>query len=644
MGVPVLRLERLLGVLVIQNRKRRLYGEEEIETLETFAMALADLLSADDPGSGTEDPARMAPARLTGVAIVAGLAVGHAHLHRRRTLIGRVVAENPQTELARLDNALASMQMRIDRLVDDAARSASGEYVEVLQAYRMFAHDRGWLSRQREAIASGLTAEAAVHQSLNDTRARMGKIVDPYLRERLTDFESLAEDLLDALADASGWQDGATTRPAEPPADAILIARTLGPADLLAYDRARLRGVVLEEGSATAHVTIVARALDIPLIGRAVGILNEAEPGDFIVVDGENAQVFLRPGEEVREQVDRSLRARLTQKARFAIDRDKPCVTRDDTTISLLLNAGLLIDLPQLAATGADGIGLFRTEIPFMTRREFPDVESQYELYQRVLAGAEGKPVAFRALDVGGDKHLQSFSPEQEENPSMGWRSLRILLDRPAILRQQVRALIRASAGHELQIMFPMVSDIGEFDRARHIVGLECARAAERGHAVAASVRVGAMLEIPALVWQLDELVRRVDFISVGSNDLLQFTYAADRSSDRLTARYDALSVPFLRMLRSIGRTCAQAGIPVTVCGEMAGRPLDALALVGLGFRRLSMAATAIGPVKAALRSCHAAEITDFMETVLTSPDVTVRTVLADYAMDHDIITGQEGA
>jgi phosphotransferase system enzyme I (PtsP) len=639
MGVPVLRSERLLGVIAVQNRTRRQYGDEEIETLETFAMALADLLSsAQLVGGDDADAARAASARIAGLSIVPGLAVGQAYLHRQPLIIRRVVAEDPDTELSRLEVALAAMQARLDRLVDDAPLSPSGESAEVLQAYRMFARDRGWLRRMREAVANGLTAEAAVQRALNDTRARMGQIADPYLRERLMDFEALADALMGELADnARPPGDDAPLR-AAPPEDTILIARNMGPADLLAYDRERLRGVILEEGSATAHVAIVARALQIPVIGRAEGILSDVEPGDVVIVDGDNAQIFLRPGDEVREQFNRNLRARAAQQARFAVHRDSPCVTVDGTRVGLLLNAGLLVDLPQIAATGADGVGLYRTEIPFMTRREFPDVDAQVELYKRIIEGAGDRPVTFRALDIGGDKHLQSFSTKAEENPAMGWRSLRILLDRPSILRHQVRALIHASAGRELSLMFPMVSDVFELDQARRIVDREIERAKDRSIPVPAPLRLGAMIEVPALLWQMDELLRRVDFISIGSNDLLQFVFAADRGSDRVTARYDPLAVPFLRMLKTIVTACDAANRPVTVCGEMAGRPLEALALIGLGYRRLSMTASSIGPVKEMVMSTNCREITDFLDNLLKSSGNRPRATLSGYARDHRII------
>ncbi len=641
MGAPVLRSDRLLGVIAVQNRTRRQYSDEDIETLETFAMALAEPLGAGGlvEDSGGEAARRARPAPIDGLSLVPGLAIGRAFPHRRPVAPSRVVAEDPDAERERLEAAVRALNRRLDRLVDGAALPRAGEHAEVLDAYRMFARDRGWLDRMREAVGRGLTAEAAARRALDDARARIGRVSDPYLRERLADFEALADELTGLLAAGDGGNaagDAAAARP-EPPEDAVLVARALGPADLLAYDRERLRAVVLEEGSAAAHVSIVARALGIPTVGRASGVLSEVEPGDPMVVDGDNGRVFPRPGEEALAQFRRSLEARRAERALFAADRDKPCAMRDGARISLRLNAGLLADLPQLAATGAEGIGLYRTEIPFMVRPEIPDVEAQTDLYRRIVEGAGGRPVVFRALDAGGDKRLDALPVGAEDNPAMGWRSLRILLDRPALLRRQVRALIRASAGRELRLMFPMVSDVAEFDRARRAVEREMERAREAGSGLPSALRLGAMVEIPALLWQMDALLRRADFVSVGSNDLLQFVFAADRGSELVARRYDPLSAPFLRALRTIAAACARAGAPVSVCGEMAGRPLEALALAGLGYRSLSMAAASIGPVKRALMAADGGETAAFLEGLLASGEERPREALAAFARDRGI-------
>ena len=500
----------------------------------------------------------------------------------------------------------------------------------ILETYRMFAEDRGWIQRIREAINGGLTAEAAVQKVQDDTRARMQTVSDPYLRERLFDLQDLTNRLLLHLA-------GERAAPADLPEEIVLIARSMGPAELLDYDRTRLRGLVLEEGSPTAHVTIVARALDIPVLGRVERITARAEPGDLVVVDGENNQVFLRPSEDIQQRVVEGMRARAVQRAVYASLRDFPAVTRDGVNVSLQLNCGLLIDLQQIEMTNADGVGLYRTEIPFMVRSSFPDVNDQTEMYRRILDQSGGRPVTFRTLDVGGDKRLPYLPPGEEENPALGWRAIRMALDRPAILSQQVRALIAAAHDRHLRVMFPMVAEVAEFDAARAVVERERRRQAARGF-VPSRVEVGVMMEVPSLAYQLDALLARVDFLSIGSNDLMQFLFASDRGNPRLADRYDVLSPAALSFVGRLAAACDRVGVPLAVCGEMAARPIEAMALVGLGVRVLSMPAAAIGPVKMMIRSLTLAPLIAYMQQHEGSAARTLRNHLKAFARDHDVV------
>src|SRR5579864_1106567 len=476
MGVPILRGDRVLGVLVVQNRTQRHYAEDEIETVQTVAMVLAELAASGDLVSPSEvghgEGVGQAPVRLDGVRLNPGLAVGTAVIHAPRLLIRTVVAEDPQAEVARLRTAVASMQSAIDTLLAASDVARGGEHRDILETYRMFAADRGWIQRIREAVLSGLTAEAAVLRVQDDMRARMSQVSDPYIRERLLDFEDLSNRLLQHLA---GKPVAAAL--AELPEAMVLVARSLGPAELLDYDRRRLKAVLLEEGSPTAHVAIVARALDVPMLGRVKNVLQRVDAGDLVVVNGDDSHVLLRPGEEVLQAVEQSIAARAGVRARYAALRDLPTVTRDGVTIELHLNAGLTLDLPHLDATGAAGIGLFRTELPFMIRNTFPGVAAQIELYRRVLEDVGERAVVFRTLDIGGDKVLPYLPETAEENPAMGWRALRIALDRPSMLRQQLRALISAAADRPLNVMFPMVAEVAEFRAAREILELELERA-----------------------------------------------------------------------------------------------------------------------------------------------------------------------
>lgn len=636
LGVPILRAGRVLGVLVVQNRTRRNYGEEEIETLETVAMVLAELVASGDlvrpeetqPVEGM--PAR--PRRLEGTKLAEGLATGRAWLHLPYVAIRRLVAESAEAEHERLNAAIKGLQVQLDELLDIARNTAGAESRDILEAYSLFARDAGWLHRIREGINSGLTAEAAVSKVQEDTRRRFTAVAEPYLRERIADFDDLANRLLLQLTGAEG-----PSPPQAWPDDMIVVARSLSPADLLEFPRQNLRAVLLEEGSMTAHVSIIARALEVPLIGGLRDLFAAIEPGDDVIVDGDNGQVFIRPGPDVRATFERSMGARRRQREAYARMRDLPAVTKDDVAISLKLNAGLLIDLPQLSATGADGVGLFRTELPFMVRSSFPDVDVQREFYREVLAQSEDRPVVFRTLDIGGDKPLPYLDGARSENPALGWRALRISLDRPAMLQRQLRALIQASTGHVLRIMFPMVAEVAEFDAARSLVEAEIALSREAGEALPERVEIGVMLEVPALVWQLPALLSRADFVSIGSNDLVQFLFASDRSDPRMADRYDALSPPVLSVLREVARQCTARAVPLTVCGEIAGRPLEAMALVGLGIRSLSMAPASIGPVKAMIRTLDLHMASDFVQGLLERPDHSLRRELRRFAQEHAV-------
>jgi phosphotransferase system enzyme I (PtsP) len=636
MGVPILRGGRVLGVLVVQNRMPRHYTEDEIEVLQTIAMVIAELAAsgqlispleiAESHGGG------MLPVRLGGIQLNPGLALGPAVLHMPRLAIRQVVAEDVSVELDRLRQAVATMRDAIDQLVAVSGDLGAGEHRDVLETYRMFAADRGWVRRIADAIRSGLTAEAAVQRISDEMRTRLMAADDPYLRERLFDLDDLANRLQQHLSERPP---GAAR--ADLPAEFILVARAMGPAELLDYAHRRVAGLVLEEGSPNAHVAIVARALDIPAVGRVTDATDRIEAGDTVVVDGDHAQVLLRPSEDINQSVATTIAARSFRRSYYQALRSAPAITRDGIEIRLLLNAGLLLDLAQLAATGAEGVGLFRTELPFMIRDAFPSVAEQTEYYRTVYEQAGGRSVVFRTLDIGGDKVLPYLPHRTEDNPAMGWRALRIGLDRPAMLRRQLRALIRAAAGRDLLVKFPMVAEVAELERARAILELEIARALTEKRELPRSVKVGVMLEVPSLLWQLPALCRRIDFLSIGTNDLIQFLFACDRGNPRLADRYDSLCAAMLAVFRQVLAETEEAGLPLSMCGEMAGNPIEAMVLVALGFRTLSMTGTAIGPVKTMIRSLDAAAMADYLERIADRPDHSLRSKIEAYARDHSV-------
>jgi phosphotransferase system, enzyme I, PtsP len=632
LGVPILRAGNTLGVLVVQNRARRTYTEEEEEALQTTAMVLAEMIASGElsaiarPGA---EPAARRPLLLTGLALNDGIALGHVVLHEPRVVITSFIADDVPKELKRLGTAVDTMRSDLDLLLERGEVADGGEHREVLEAYRMFAYDRGWVHRLEEAVATGLTAEAAVERVQSDTRARMLRATDPYLRERLHDLDELANRLMHQLL----GQDYAPARD-RLPENAVLVARTMGPAALLDYDRKRLRGLVLEEGGPNSHVAIVARALGIPAVGRIDNATGLVDPGDAIIVDGSVGDVHARPTPDMERAYVERVRLRARRQSQYLALRDKPCITRDGVKISLMINAGLAVDLPHIEETGASGIGLFRTELQFMVAASFPRSAEQFSLYRAVLDAAGDRPVTFRTLDIGGDKVLPFMRNFEEENPALGWRAIRLGLDRPGLLRSQIRALLRAAGGRDLHLMFPMIATIEEFDEAKSLVERELTHLRRHGHKLPEHVEVGTMVEVPSLLYQLDELLDRVDFLSVGTNDLVQFFYAADRGNARVADRFDSISAPVLRALGLIAEKSRLHGKPVTVCGEVASQPLGALALIAIGYRSLSLAPSAVGPVKAMLLGLHAGKAAAFISPFVDGPmgSVSVREHLTKFA------------
>ncbi len=637
LGVPILRVGRALGVLVVQNREHHSYREEDVEALETIAMVLAEMIATGElkkiakPGLELDTNR---PVTVDGDSYGDGLGLGFVVLHEPRIVVTNLLNDDTEHELKRLSESLGSLRISIDDLLSRRDVSMEGEHREVLETYRMFAHDRGWVRKLEEAIRNGLTAEAAVEKVQSDTKARMMRLTDPYLRERMHDFEDLANRLLRQLTGygPKGGGEGF-------PADAIIVARAMGAAELLDYPRESIRGLVLEEGAVTSHVVIVARAMGVPVVGQAAGVVALAENGDSIIIDGDDGKVHLRPLSDLQKSYEEKARFRARRQEQFRALRSVEPISTDGQRVDLLMNAGLLVDLPQLDGSGAQGIGLFRTELQFMIASTMPKVEEQEAFYRNVLKNAAGRPVTFRTLDIGGDKVVPYFRGAEEENPALGWRAIRLALDRPGLLRLQLRALLRAAADHELKIMIPMVTVVREIAEVRNLLDREMEFLSRHGYRLPKSFKVGAMLEVPSLLWQLDELMAAVDFVSVGSNDLFQFAMAVDRGNARVADRFDVLSRPFLRMLRDIVRASERNQTPVTLCGEMAGRPLSAMALIGIGFRAISMSPASIGPVKAMLLGLDVAKLAALIHPALddTKSKTPLRETLMHFAEANNI-------
>ncbi len=635
LAVPIQRSGQVLGVLVIQNHAMREYTDEDVEVLQSTAMVVAELfISGGVAGAEAEiEISRSLSTVVEGEPISQGLALGHAVLHEPRIGVTTLMSDDPVVDLGRLDAAIAELRAWIDEALAHEHLAAAGEHHDVLDAYRMFAHDRGWERRVRQAVEDGLTAEAAVERVKNATRARMLHQQDPFWRERANDLDDLSDRLLRILAGRGTGED----HPTELPPDAILIARTMGPAELLDYDHDKLRGLVIETGSAQSHVAIVAKALGIAAVGQARRIVEHVTAGDPLIVDAHSGEVHLRPSADVVNAYSDKVRFQATRQEKYLALRDRPATTTDGVRISLNMNAGLQMDMPHLDESGADGVGLFRTELLFMMAQTFPRVDRQTEAYKAILNESGGKPIVFRALDIGGDKDLPYLTFDHEDNPAIGWRAVRLLLDRPAMLRTQVRALLRATGGGVLNLMVPMITTTTEMLEVRKIIDLELELGHASAHPMPNKLNIGAMFEVPSLLFELDALLPLVDFLSIGSNDLLQFLFAADRTSGRVATRYDALSTAPLRVIKQLVDTARDRDVPVMVCGEMAGNPLEAMALIGLGIHSLSTSAASVGPVKSMILSLNAGHLEKHLRRLMREPAHNLRAELANYAEEQNV-------
>jgi phosphotransferase system enzyme I (PtsP) len=631
LGVPVLRGGRVLGVLVVQNRTERAYDDEEVEALQTIAMVLAELLSSVSSVLG-DGVRQTRPVTLEGRTLNEGLAIGAAHLFDPVVPPARLFASDPEAEEARLNDALDALRASIDAMLTRAGPVLFGESRDVLETYRLFAHDPSWEARLSEAVRSGLSAEAAVDRVRREHRARMESARDGLMRERLHDLEDLENRLLRSLAGDNEEREGAL------PPGSILVASRIGPAELLEFRDDKLAGVLLEEAGAGSHAAIVARAMGVPAIGSLNGLVTRVEEGDRIIVDAEKGQVHIRPDAELVTSAQTRLALSGEKRAALALLRDVPAVTKDGVQFELMINAGLSFDLDHLEETGAGGVGLFRTEFQFMASETMPSLEEQSSFYRSVMNRAGKLPVVFRTIDLGGDKIAPFMGRrDREENPALGWRALRMALDHPFFFRRQLRALIRAAGKRPLRLMFPMVATVEEFEAARALLDSELEWAVKFGRDLPVRIDVGAMIETPSIAFSISRLKGKADFLSVGTNDLMQFFFAADRDNPRVTSRYDLLSPPSLQLMRHIREQADSAGLPITICGEAAGRPLEVLALAAIGFRRLSMHASRVAPIKQLLRSIDLGVLAPQLDAAIQSAGDPLRNSVLSIAQSQNV-------
>ncbi|MCP4072453.1 MAG: phosphoenolpyruvate--protein phosphotransferase [Hyphomicrobiales bacterium] len=647
MGVPILRAGRSLGVLVVQNKDKRVYRDDEIEALETTAMVLAELIAAGELkglGSTSSELDINRPRTIRGSSFAKGIGVGNVVLHAPRVVVTNLFNEDFEVEKQRLSDALDKLRISIDNMLERNELLQHGETREVLDTYRMFANDEGWVRRMREAVRNGLTAEAAVEKVQSDHQARMQRVSDPYIRDRMSDFDDLAYRLLRELVGEDQNAkilnpSGKSEKGGNKQRKLIVVARNMAAAELLDYSKENLGGLILEDGGAASHVVIVAKALGIPVVGRAAGIISSVENGDEVIVDGQEGVAYLRPGGDIKLSYSDKIHFQAERQRKYEKLRDFSAVTVDGMKIKLQMNAGLLVDLPQLAPSGADGIGLFRTELQFMVSASFPRPGQQEELYRQVLDEAKDLPVTFRTLDVGGDKVLPYLRSVHEENPALGWRAVRLALDRPGLLKSQIRALLKAASGRELRLMLPMVTEVHEIRRARVIIDHEIEVLKRFGYQLPENFKFGAMIEVPSILYQLDEVMNTVDFISVGSNDLFQFMMASDRGNNIIADRFDPVSRPFARALKIIAQSAIRHKKEFSLCGDFAERPMGALVLFALGYQSVSMSAASIGPIKSMIRNLDIGKLREILLPAIDEVDggQTLRELLKDFVDSNGI-------
>ena len=621
LGVPIQRLGEILGVLIVQNSFSRTYNADEVYGLEIVAMVIAEMTELGEftEAHGTEIAAQHNyAATFEGIVGNEGIAIGKVFLHDPMIRIENPIADNPKTEKAKLSIAFKKLQAEAKKMSDKTLQNKTGEYLEVFEAYQMFARDKGWRKRMEASIEGGLAAAVAVEKEQSEMRSRMSRLADPYIRDRLYDLDDISNRLIRILTKTDVKIDKEKIK------NAILVARNIGPGELLDYG-SNISGIILEEGSVGSHATIVARALAIPLVVKTNGIRRESRDGDLVILDADHGYSYLRPKKTIEKVYADKLTIQEVAQGQYLELKNKPAETTDGIKITLMMNAGLMVDLPFLEKSGAEGIGLYRTELQFLTQEKVPKRLEQVEFYSHILDVAAGKPVNFRSLDIGSDKILPYLKRLKEPNPALGWRAIRITLERSGIMRMQIQALIRGAQGRPIRIIFPFVTELDEFKHARRIVLAEIEKEKKLNHIVPEEIKIGAMLETPSLAFSTDEFFQLTDFISIGGNDLKQFFFAADRENELVRARYDSLNLSYLNFLEGIVTRAKSFNTPINFCGEDAGKPAEAVALLAIGLTNLSMRAVSIGRIKSLIRSISLKEAKSILANARASGKNSIR-------------------
>jgi len=601
LGVPIIHFRQLLGVLVVQQQAARSFDDDEVAFLMTMAAQLSGAIAHSEVSGGIDglqDHSLSRGAALQGIAGAPGVAIGQAMVVYASADLNAVPdrgTDDPEQEVQTFLTAVQAVREEVQDLAARLAGSIPAEEQLLFDAYLRMLDSSSIVGETVELIRQGNWAPGALREVISKHIKVFTEMEDPYLSERASDIRDIGRRILMRLQLDSGDK-------REPPPATVLVGYELSASQLAEIPPDRLVGVLSVRGSGSSHAAILARALGVPAV-MGVGDLPVGRlEGKQVIVDGYAGRAFIEPPPPVRQEYNRLLRDEAELSAGLRAMREVPAETADGARIYLHANTGLLSDINSSLEVGCDGIGLHRTEFPFMVRNRFPGEEEQTVIYRQVLSPFAPRPVVLRTLDIGGDKPLPYF-PVVEENPFLGWRGIRLTLDHPEIFLAQLRAMLRANIGlGNLRIMFPMISRVEEVDQALALLRRAHAELCEEGRAVEMPP-VGVMIEVPSAIFQAEELAQRVDFVSIGTNDLTQYLLAVDRNNPRVARLYDDLHPAVLRALQRLVETVHRQGKPVSVCGSMAGEPGGALLLIGMGIDSLSMSAASILRVKWAARS-----------------------------------------
>ena len=631
LGVPVMHHGKVLGVMVVQQRDVRRFDQSEEAFLVTISAQLSAVIAHAhasgvlfdqlDPGGAD------LPSFYDGLPGCAGAAIGFGVLLFPAADLSAVpdrLVEDVSAEIARLDDALVRVRQEVRDLAERASKSLGTEEQALFDVYLRMLDRHALPAEVIVHIREGQWAQGALRTVVDAHVRNFEMMDDPYLRERAADVRDLGRRVLAQLQSQN-------RRHIVFPDDCILLGEDISAPMLMEVPRERIRGIVTTRGSRNSHMAIVARAMGIPTVVGAQNLPLKQMDDKEIIVDGFRGRVVANASPELKEQFEEIIAEEANLQAGLEKLRDEPAETLDGVRIPLQVNTGLMTDINRSIERGAEGVGLFRTELQFLVRSQMPKRSELSALYSRVLDAASGKRVVFRTLDIGSDKVLPYMKPNDEPNPPLGWRAIRVGLDKPGMMRMQLQALIRAANGRPLSVMFPFVAQFEEYRAARAEMDKTLAREARLGHVLPSQIEVGAMLETPSLAFAPTKFFEEVEFLSIGGNDLKQFFFAADRENELVRRRYDTLNVSFLTFLENIVDRCRETGTPLSFCGEDAGRPIEALCFAAIGITTLSMRPASIGPVKSMLHRSDLGEIREVIHAARDRGDQSVRPAVMEY-------------